>query len=738
VIYEMVTGVRPFQGDTPLSAAVKRLSEIPAPPRRFQPELSPAWESVILRCLERDPAQRFANAEEVRRAWASEQSTLSSWDEARQNASDRKTPVSASLGGKVWKIAVPALLVVTLAAAGIHYRSRQSKRLTDKDTIVLADFANKTGDSIFDETLKQGLAVELEQSPFLNILADKKVSEVLGYMGRSANGALTPEIALEVCLRSGSKAMLFGSIWGMGNHYVLGLKAIECLNDNSIGNEQVEVGSREQVLAKLHEVGTKMRIKLGETLASVQRFDVPLQQATTSSLEALQAYSRATKAENFASDSAAVPLYNHAIQLDPQFASAYADLAVVYDNLHEFGLSAANAQKAYELRNRSTEREKFIIDSTYFKYATGEQEKAAQVYEQWKQTYPRDLAPYIQTSLIDTSLGRLESALRNDQDALKLNRKTVIVYGNLAYDYTSLNRLDEASAALAQAKAVGVEDPFLQNFYQLAFLRNDRKEMQRCVTEATGKPGDEDALLASQSDTEAYYGRLDEARRLSRRAVDSALSADTKEVAAGWRMTEALREAEFENPQQAEQEASSALALASSRELEVSAALVFARTGNLRKAKLWVERLEKSPRGKTLLNAYWLPTIRAAIALRENQPVEAIHALEDTTGYELGGAPPPFTSGATMYPAYLRGQAYFATKKWLEAAAEFQKIIDNRGLVWNFPLGAVAQLQLARVYRASVDPRARAAYDRFFALWHDADPDVILLREARKEYSSLK
>jgi tetratricopeptide (TPR) repeat protein/tRNA A-37 threonylcarbamoyl transferase component Bud32 len=740
VVYEMVTGDRPFQGDTPMSAAVKRLSEPPIPPQKLKPGISHVWESVILRCLERDPAKRFASVDDVAKALAGENTTQSRVLAPSKELSPRGDPAISLKKKWVGRIAAAALAAVFVA--GVVYVRWQHGRplgrpLTDKDTLVLADFINKTGDAIFSETLNQGLAVELEQSPFLNILGDKKVSEVLGYMGRSANETLTPEIALEVCLRSSSKAMLLGSIRSLGSHYVIGLKAIECQNDDSIGDEQVEADSREQVLAKLHEVGMKMRIKLGETLASIQRFDVPLQRATTSSLEALQAYSRATKAQNFAGDSAAIPLYKHAIELDPSFASAYADLAVLYANLHEFRQSAGNAQKAYELRNRSTEREKFIIDSTYYTYATAEQDKAAQVYEQWKQTYPRDLAPYIQVGVIDTNLGRLESALKNDQEALKLTSQNAIVYGNLAYDYTSLNRLDEATATLGQAKAAGVKDEFLQNYYQLAFLRTDLKEMQRCVTEAMGKPGDEDALLASQSDTEAYHGRLSEARRLSRRAIDSALNADGKEAAAGWHVTAALREAEFGNPVQAEQEASSALALASNRELEVSAALAFARAGSLKRAKSWLERLERSPRGNTLLHVYWLPTIRAAIALRENQPLQAIHELEGTTFSELGGAPPPFTSGATMYPVYLRGEAYLATKRWAKAASEFQKIIDHRGLVWNSPLAALSYLQLARAYGPSGDPKARTAYTDFLALWHDADPDLALLRAAKTEYSSL-
>jgi serine/threonine protein kinase len=633
-------------------------------------------------------------------------------------------------------LAAAGILAALLFLAFLHRRS-DAHSLVGAD-VVLADFVNKTGDTIFNDALKQGLEVELEQSPFLNILDNSKVSQELRYMGRPADAPLTPEIAREVCMRAGSKAMLLGSIWSIGSHYVIGLKAVDCEDGRLLGEEQVEAQGREQVVGKLHEAATRVREKMGESLTSIQSFDVPLQ-ATTPSLEALRSFRRATKAWQLSGEQgAAVPFLKQAIGLDPNFASAYADLAVIYANLNEFGLSAENAKKAYERRGGVTERERFVIDSAYYLYATDEQEKAAEVYEQWKQTYPKDLTPYINAGISDTSLGRLNQALQNDQEGLKRGERSAIAYSNLAYDYMFLGRLDDAKAVLDRAQALKVNDSFLPAYYQLAFLHDNAEEMQRCVASAMGKPGDEDSLLASQSDTEAFRGRLGSARVLSRSAINSALNSGAKETAAGWQVSAALREAEFGNAGEAKRLASASLALASNRDLEVAAALAFARAGDVARAKSEMAGLEKTYPRTSLLQAYWLPIIRAATAMHENNPAQALRELEVTSLYELGGGTPPFSSGATLYSTYVRGQAYFATGQWTLAATEFQKFTQYRGLVWNFPLGALSSLQLARTYAASGDSRARAAYECFLALWQNADPDLTLFRQARAEYSNLK
>jgi tetratricopeptide (TPR) repeat protein len=636
---------------------------------------------------------------------------------------------------RMWlALAVAGTLMLAVAAAFLM----RPHPLTEKDTLVLADFSNNTGDPVFNDALKQGLAVELEQSPFLNILSEDRVSQQLRYMGHSVDDHVTPEIAQEVCRREGSKAMLLGSIASLGSHYVIGLKAVNCRNGDSLGKEQVEAERREDVLAKLHEAGTRLRNKLGESLTSIQKYDTPLEQATTSSLEALQAYSMAMKIWRSKQDSAAIPLLKRAVEVDPHFALAYADLGVMYVDLGEADSSAEYAKKAYELRERVTERERFSIDSTYYQLVTGELEKAAQVNEQRKQTYPRDLAPYITLGLIDSYMGKLEPALAQDLEAMQLRPDTARVYENLSYDYLSLDRLPEAKAVLEAARAKKLDESLLPNLYQLAFLENDDRGMSTCVSAGLGT-GNEDALLSSQADTEAFHGRLGRARDLSHRAVAAALREGTKETAATWQATAALREAEFGNAAQAIQQAVAALALSSSRDVRVAVAMALARAGDLTRAKTMVNDLYRDFHSDTLLVNYWLPSIRAAIALgQENAPL-AIGFLQVTAAYELGGGIPPFSSGATMYPVYLRGQAYLGQQKWSEAAAEFTKIREHRGLVWNFPIGALTPVMLGRAHAGQADfAAAKSEYRDFLDLWQAADSDVPILRAAQSESAKLK
>jgi len=628
--------------------------------------------------------------------------------------------------------------VLGLAVAGSLLRWMRPHPLTEKDTIVLADFLNNTGDPVFNDALKQGLAVELEQSPFLNILSEDRVSQQLRYMGRSVDDRVTPEIALEVCRREGSKVMLLGSIASMGSHYVIGLKAVNCRNGDSLGKEQVEAERREDVLGKVHEAGTRLRNKLGESLASIQKYDVPLEQATTSSLEALQAYSIAMKIWRTKQDAAAIPLYKRAVELDPHFALAYADLSLMYGDLGEADSSAEYAKKAYELRERGTERERFSIESTYYQSVAGDLEKAAQVNEQRKQTYPRDLAPYINLGVIDSAMGRLEPALAHDLEALQLETGTAAVYANLSYDYLNLDRLAEAKAVLEQAHGKKLDESLLPNRYQLAFLENDDQGMSKYVSAALGT-GNEDGLLSSQADTEAFHGRLGRAREFSRRAVAAAVREGAKETAATWQATAALREAEFGDAAQARMQAAAALALAPTRDVRVAVALALARAGEVARAQSMVNDLYKQFRSNTLVVNYWLPSVRAAIALQKDNAPLAIGFLQVTAAYELGGAPPPFSSGASMYPVYLRGQAYLAQQKWREAAVEFEKIRAHRGLVWNFPTGALAYVMLGRAYAGQTDlAAARVAYHNFLDLWKGADSDVPIFRAAQAESAKLK
>jgi serine/threonine protein kinase/tetratricopeptide (TPR) repeat protein len=617
-------------------------------------------------------------------------------------------------------------------------RAPTRKTLTEKDFVVLADFANSTGDAVFNDTLKTALSVSLRQSPFLNVLPDSQVAKTLQLMTRPPSTKLTLEVTRELCQRAGGNAYIAGSVASLGSEYVLALKAVNCESGDALAQEQVTAASKEKVLDALGKAASKLRVELGESLASIQKHDAPLEQVTTPSLEALQAYTVAMGTWRSQGDMAAVPLFKRAIGLDSNFALAHASLAVMYSNLNEPALSAESAKKAYELRLRVTERERFAIDWKYYESVTEELDQMAEVNEQRKQMYPRDLASYVNLGLVDSLLGRPNQALDNGLMGLQLGSDYSVVYSNLSVNYMSLDRLDEAKAILDQARARQLDDSLLPNYYQLAFLRDDAKEMDRCVSASTGKSGIEDQLLSSQSDTEAFHGRMEKAREYSRRAVASALAAGEKEMAAGWQGNAALREAEFGNAAEAKQQAAAALAVASNRDVQVAAAMAFARAGALTRAQTMAGELRKSyPKG-TLLNNYWLPCIRAAMAIRHGDPQLAIGFLQVTAPYELGGMPPS-PSGATLYPAYLRGEAYMSMRRWSQAAAEFQKILDHRGLVWNFPLSVLARLQLGRAYARTGDTAgARKEYMDFLSLWRDADPNIPILREAKAEFGRLK
>jgi eukaryotic-like serine/threonine-protein kinase len=642
-----------------------------------------------------------------------------------------------------WKVAARVLGLASLITGllvGLEYcPSQRHSSLTETDTIVLGDFANSTGDAVFDDALKAAVNVSLRQSPFLNVLSESEVAKALRLMTAPADSKLTPKITREVCQRAGSKAYVAGSIGSLGDDYLLGLKAVNCQTGDTLAHVQVTATSKEKVVEALGTAASKLRGELGESLATVQKYDTPLSQATTPSIEALQTYSAAGKTWRSHGDAEAVPLFNHALELDPTFAVGYADLGTAHCNLGETALCAEYVTKAYQLRQRVTEKERFYIDSNYYMYGTGELEKAADVFREWKQVYPRDLNPYIDYGLIASNLGWLDAALSSDLEAFRLSKDSLVVYRNLSFDYLSLNRLDEAGAVLDQARAHKMDAPLLPNSYQLDFLRNDAKEMERCLSVASGKPAIESAILASHADTQAYQGHLKEAREFSRRAVAAALIADEKEDAAGWQVTEALREAEFGNSDQARQGAKAALALSTSKNVQVAAALAFARAGDSARAKTLVADLQKRFPTDTLLANYWLPCIKAAIALSQRDAAQAIADLQVASAYELGGGVPPFSSGATLYPAYLRGQAYLEAKRWQAATSEFRNMLDHRGLVWNFPLGALAYLQLGRTYAGSGDQAdALISYQAFLTLWHDSDADVPVLRKAKAEYARVK
>ena len=630
-----------------------------------------------------------------------------------------------------------AVVLVALIGGGLYWRSRRAPVLTDKDTIVLADFDNKTGDPVFDDTLKQGLAIQLEQSPFLGLISPGKVNQTLKLMGRSAGDLVTPEVAREVCLRTGSKAMLNGSIAVLGSDYVIGVKAVDCNSGDVLAEALEQAAGKETVLKALDAAALSLRGKLGESLTSVQKYATPLAEATTPSLDALRAYSQARKTMLTKGDAAALFLYKRAVELDPNFAQAYAGMAFSFSNLDEAGQAAENARKAYALRDKVSEREQLRIETSYYLFATGELEKAAQTIELWQQSYPRDGMPYTNLTFIYMTLGSWDKALEEARGAVRLEPNTASNYPNLGTVYTSLNRLDDAEAVYKQAEERKVAKEFLLNSpYQVAFLKGDTAQMADLVAAAMGKPGREDLLLATQADTEGWYGRLKNAGELTRRASDSAQQNDAKETAATYQAAAALREVEPGYGKEARSDADAALKLAPNRDVQAMAGLALARAGDTARAEKLADELDKTYPLDTLVQKYWLPTIRAAIALERKDPDRAIELLKVAGPIELGA---PAQVNVLLCPVYLRGEAYLMLHDGNPAAAEFRKFIDHYGLVGNFPWGALARLGLARAYTLSGDTdKAKIAYQDFLALWKDADPDIPIYQQAKAEYAKLR
>ncbi|HSE98571.1 MAG TPA: tetratricopeptide repeat protein, partial [Blastocatellia bacterium] len=615
--------------------------------------------------------------------------------------------------------------------------SLSSAALTDKDTIVLADFSNSTGDEVFDDALKQGLATKLEQSPFLSILTDRRVRDTLKLMGRQPDERLTGEVATEIALRTGSKAVIAGSISNLGSQYVIGLSALNCQTGDSLARQQVYAEKKEDVLSALDQAATRLREQIGESLASIQKYDTPIAEATTSSLEALKSFSLGRKTVFAKGDRAGIPYFQQTVDLDPNFALAYASLAVAYSNLGQATQAIENARKAYDLRDRVSEREKYRISAFYHRYGTGELDKANQVYEQWKQSYPRDFFPPINLGDIYMTLGQWEKASQETQDSISLEPNTWVSYYNLAAIQLALNRPEEARATVEQAMERNLDTYYLRiALYQEAFLRGDQDAMQQQLAWAAGRSGEEDWLLSVQSDTEAYSGRLTKARGFSQRAIDSAKRANAKEAAALWQANAALREAEFGNASPARQGALSALALSSGRDVSILAALALARAGDTAGARKIADALNKDFPHNTIVQGYWLPSIRAAMEINAKNYGQAVDLLNGAEPYELGQCQPiPL---GMIYPAYLRGQAYLLARQGREAAAGFQKILDYRGVVINYPLGSLARLGLARSYTVQGDiAKARSAYEGFLALWKDADAEIPNLKQARAEYAQL-
>jgi len=626
------------------------------------------------------------------------------------------------------------LLVTGLTLGGWLSFSRKAHTLTEKDTIVLGDFTNTTGDTVFEGTLRQGLAVQLEQSPFLSLVSDEQIQQTLRLMGQPHEARLTSEIARDLCQRAGSKAYIRGSITNLGNDYVIGLTAVNCATGDSLAQEQMQAIGKEKVLDALGRGATNLREKLGESLGSIQKFDAPVEQATTPLLEALQAYNQGYKALTNGEFAAAVPLAQRAIRLDQNFAMAYALLGDTYSSLGETGLAAENYLKAYELRDRGSERERLYIESDYHQSITGDLEKARQIYELWAQTYPRDYVPPLNLCLIYGNVAQYDKSLLEARESHRLSPANGYIYAAFVTSYINLNRLQEAQAAADEALAKNIDPALLHIIlYQLAFLKNDAVGMVRQIASSAGKPGVEDVLLASEADTAAYSGRLEKAREFSRRAVSAAERAEEKEVAAGYEAGAALMEALLGNTAQARERAASALVLSTGRYVQYGAALALALAGDAARAQALTDDLAKRFPQDTLVRFNYLSTLHAQLALNHNNTLKAIETLQAAIPYELGSV-----GYVTLYPVFVRGEVYLAARHGSEAAVEFQKLLDYRGLLGNSPIGALARLGLARAYVLQGDTvKAHAAYQDFLTLWKDADPDIPILIAAKKEYAKL-
>jgi len=633
-------------------------------------------------------------------------------------------------------VALSLFCVLAIAIAGAIIYSRRPAKLTQRDTVVLADFVNKTGEPIFDDALKQALTTDLGQSPFFNVLSEKRAGETLRMMGRRPDEPVTAEVGQELCLRTGSKALLYGAISDWGTHYLLDLNAVACSSGDFLAKEQVEAAGKEDVLRALNRASSRLRAKLGESLPSVQKFDVPIA-ATTNSLEALKYYSQAAKIGFEQGDAPGIPFLKRAIELDPNFAMAYVGLARRYTNLDQPTLALEYAGKAYALRDQVTEREKLVISALYFR-STGELEKLTEILNLWIASYPGDGGPHGSLGANYSFLGQRDKALQEYREALQLDRDNVQNYANLSGGYLDLNELAKAQATLEQAFARKFDGGGLrQNLYFLAFLTGNSSQMAQQVAWGLGKPGDEAPLLSFQADTEAYYGRLKKARELSERTIASAIRSDSKEEAALFQVIGALREAEFGETTQARRDVAVALALGAGRDAKVLAALTLARTGETIHARALLEELQKSYPSNTLLKIYWFPIVNAAIALQGKNPSQALDALQPAAPYEI--ALSSSLERGTLYPSYLRGQALLMQRNGAGAAAEFQKLLDHSGIVVNFVTAPLARLQIARAYAmAGETTKAKNAYQDFFALWKDADPEIPILKQAKSEYAELE
>ncbi len=738
VLYEMATGRRAFAGATNAVISAAILHQEPPPPREIRPDLPPPLEAVIVKAIEKDRNLRYQHASDIR----TDIQRLKRDSDSNRSA-DNVSRGSKAATRKRWKTIVPAVAAALIAAVLVSYFYVQPRhRLTDKDTIVVADFTNTTGDSVFDGTLRQGLAIQLEQSPFLSLVSEQTIQKTLALMGQPADVRLTPTLAREVCERTASTAVLEGSVASLGSQYVLGLRAKNCTTGDVLDEEQVQTPKKEDVLNALSQMASKFRARIGESLATVEKHNTPLIEATTPSLEALKVYSTAWKFLRTAPDEApAVPLLKRAVEIDPKFAMAYAVLGRAYADLGESVLSAESTSKAYELRDRTSDAERFFITAAYDTQVTGNLERARETCELWAQTYPRDVrALTFLSAFIYQQFGNYEKSIEVTRKAIEIDPDFFPGYVNLAGTYGYVGRLADAEATLQAATDRNLQNPFiLITRYQIEFLKGDQAAMERAAVLGRGKPGVGDWLADQEALVMAYSGHLQQARAMSRQAVDSAQQANQREMAALFEDVAALREAFFGNIAESRRSAMAALALSKGRDVQFGAAFALALAGDSLQSQTLADDLEKRFPEDTEVRFAYSPAIRAQLALNHGEPSRAIELLQTAARYELG-APVSAIGGyfGALYPVYVRGEAYLALHRGAEAVVEFQKILDHRGIVINDPVGALAHLQVGRAYAVLGDTtRAKTNYGDFLTLWKDADRDIPVLTQAQTEYAKL-